>query len=262
MAETCYRHPDRETGVSCSSCGRPICPDCMTPTPVGMRCPECMRAADQGGAGGRRRRQSASARSPATFVLIALNVVAYLIEIAAGGGGLEIPVGDTSSSTTSACSGRLGRRRRVVPAGHRRLPPRQPDPHRLQHVAALHPRAAAGAGAGHAALRRPLLRLAARRLVRCPAARPQRPHRRRLGGGLRSRRRDLRDRPRSRDGRARRRDRLPDRDQPGLHLRRPATSASAATSAASSAASICALAIVAGERGMLGPQPPARRSSP
>ena len=39
--QTCYRHPNRETGVSCSSCGRPICPDCMTPTPVGMRCPEC-----------------------------------------------------------------------------------------------------------------------------------------------------------------------------------------------------------------------------
>ena len=38
---TCYRHPSRETAVSCSSCGRAICPDCMTPTPVGMRCPEC-----------------------------------------------------------------------------------------------------------------------------------------------------------------------------------------------------------------------------
>jgi len=23
---TCYRHPNRETGVSCSNCGRPICP--------------------------------------------------------------------------------------------------------------------------------------------------------------------------------------------------------------------------------------------
>ena len=39
--ETCYRHPSRETGVSCSNCGRPICPDCMTSTSVGMRCPEC-----------------------------------------------------------------------------------------------------------------------------------------------------------------------------------------------------------------------------
>jgi membrane associated rhomboid family serine protease len=41
--QTCYRHPNRATGVSCSSCGRPICPDCMTPTPVGMRCPDCSK---------------------------------------------------------------------------------------------------------------------------------------------------------------------------------------------------------------------------
>lgn len=40
---TCYRHPARETGVSCSNCDRPICPDCMTSTPVGMRCPECAK---------------------------------------------------------------------------------------------------------------------------------------------------------------------------------------------------------------------------
>ena len=40
---TCYRHPNRETAVSCSNCGRPICPDCMTTSPVGMRCPECAR---------------------------------------------------------------------------------------------------------------------------------------------------------------------------------------------------------------------------
>jgi membrane associated rhomboid family serine protease len=41
--DVCYRHPDRETGVACSNCGRPICPDCMTSTSVGMRCPECAR---------------------------------------------------------------------------------------------------------------------------------------------------------------------------------------------------------------------------
>ncbi len=90
MAETCYRHPDRETAVSCSSCGRPICPDCMTPTPVGMRCPECMRqrtkvvrGVDSGSEG--------FWRSPVTFVLIGLNVAAYLFEIAGGGGGLNSP---------------------------------------------------------------------------------------------------------------------------------------------------------------------------
>jgi membrane associated rhomboid family serine protease len=43
ITQTCYRHPSRETGVSCSNCGRPICPDCMTPTNVGMRCPECAK---------------------------------------------------------------------------------------------------------------------------------------------------------------------------------------------------------------------------
>lgn len=44
---TCYRHPNRETGVSCSNCGRPICPDCMTATSVGMRCPECSKQRTQ-----------------------------------------------------------------------------------------------------------------------------------------------------------------------------------------------------------------------
>lgn len=40
---TCYRHPGRETGVSCSECGRAICPDCMIAAPVGIKCPECGR---------------------------------------------------------------------------------------------------------------------------------------------------------------------------------------------------------------------------
>jgi len=86
MAQTCYRHPNRETGVSCSNCGRPICPDCMTPTPVGMRCPECARQRTKvtRGAVGPSRYDA-----PATFVLIAINVAAYLAEIAGGGGGLS-----------------------------------------------------------------------------------------------------------------------------------------------------------------------------
>jgi membrane associated rhomboid family serine protease len=89
MAETCYRHPDRETRVSCSSCGRPICPDCMTPTPVGMRCPECMQQRTRvvQGVGGGVGRLGAF---PATYVLIAINAIAYLIEIGSGGGGFNI----------------------------------------------------------------------------------------------------------------------------------------------------------------------------
>jgi len=87
MAEHCYRHPDRETAVSCSSCGRPICPDCMTPTPVGMRCPECSRQRTSVRTG-----TSAFGRSraaPATYVLIGLNVLAFLAEVAGGGGGFN-----------------------------------------------------------------------------------------------------------------------------------------------------------------------------
>jgi membrane associated rhomboid family serine protease len=92
MAQTCYRHPDRETGVSCSSCGRPICPDCMTPTPVGMRCPECMRQRTKVV-----RNPTAPAGQlsafPVTIVLIAINVVVYLAEIVGGPGGINNPSG-------------------------------------------------------------------------------------------------------------------------------------------------------------------------
>lgn len=72
---TCYRHPSRETGVSCSNCGRPICPDCMTSTPVGMRCPECSRQRTQV------KRLRDVARMPqVTYALIAINIVVFLTE--------------------------------------------------------------------------------------------------------------------------------------------------------------------------------------
>jgi membrane associated rhomboid family serine protease len=66
----------------------------MTPTPVGMRCPECM---------GQRTRvvQNPTGRPtalslggfPATMVLIAINVVVYLVEIAKSSGGLTHEMG-------------------------------------------------------------------------------------------------------------------------------------------------------------------------
>jgi hypothetical protein len=45
MPETmhCYRHPKRETRVTCSTCGRPICTECMRTSPVGVKCPDDAR---------------------------------------------------------------------------------------------------------------------------------------------------------------------------------------------------------------------------
>lgn len=90
----CYRHPDRETYVSCSECGRPICGDCMTPAPVGQRCPE-HSGRPQGV-----RRATAGARRTAfegtgalvTKALIAVNIAVYAIT-AAQGAGLNNPGG-------------------------------------------------------------------------------------------------------------------------------------------------------------------------
>src|SRR5579871_6778554 len=73
---TCYRHPGRETAVSCSNCGRPICPDCMTTSPVGMRCPECARHTQAV----RTIRRPSPARYTATIALIAINVAVFIGE--------------------------------------------------------------------------------------------------------------------------------------------------------------------------------------
>jgi membrane associated rhomboid family serine protease len=72
---TCYRHPSRETGVSCANCGRPICPDCMTTTPVGMRCPECAKQRTKVV----RMRDMASVPQ-VTYALIVINVIVFLTE--------------------------------------------------------------------------------------------------------------------------------------------------------------------------------------
>jgi membrane associated rhomboid family serine protease len=81
-APTCFRHPDRETYVSCVRCGRPACPDCLRSAAVGQQCVECVRE-------GNRTVRRASApfggrvaeRPLVTWTLVAINVLVYIGEI-------------------------------------------------------------------------------------------------------------------------------------------------------------------------------------
>ncbi|MFF6996038.1 rhomboid family intramembrane serine protease [Streptomyces sp. NPDC008313] len=88
---TCYRHPDRQTGIRCTRCERPICPDCMVSASVGFQCPDCVR-------GGSGTGHSPTATRPRTIaggsvtadprlvtkVLIGLCLAVYLAQISVG----------------------------------------------------------------------------------------------------------------------------------------------------------------------------------
>lgn len=43
MTMVCANHPNRETTLRCNRCEKPICTKCAVLTPVGYRCPECVR---------------------------------------------------------------------------------------------------------------------------------------------------------------------------------------------------------------------------
>jgi len=99
QAVCCYRHPQRETGISCVRCERPICPECMISASVGFQCPECVRGGGQGSPGGpgpaghpvrdARPRTIAGGALTAdprlvTKILIGLCVAAYLVQMSVG----------------------------------------------------------------------------------------------------------------------------------------------------------------------------------
>ncbi|MFD9305774.1 rhomboid family intramembrane serine protease [Streptomyces sp. NPDC060048] len=85
----CYRHPDRGTGIRCTRCERPICPECMISASVGFQCPACVREGSGGGRG-------PAANAPRTIaggvvaadphlvtkILIGINAAVYLAAIA------------------------------------------------------------------------------------------------------------------------------------------------------------------------------------
>ncbi|MFD7991649.1 rhomboid family intramembrane serine protease [Streptomyces mexicanus] len=88
---TCYRHPDRETGIRCTRCERPICPECMVNASVGFHCPQCARGGSGSGpAPAASRPRTLAGGSVAadprlvTKVLIGLNVAFFLVQMSVG----------------------------------------------------------------------------------------------------------------------------------------------------------------------------------
>jgi len=79
VPEVCYRHPDRQTGVSCQRCDRLVCGECASQASVGVHCPECKKGSKQevyttntlpGSAG------------LATRAFVGINVAVYLVTMA------------------------------------------------------------------------------------------------------------------------------------------------------------------------------------
>lgn len=81
QAPVCPRHPERVAYVRCQRCDRPVCPGCQVPSPVGVRCVDCARAA----VSSRRPARTVLGGAPAsgakvTIGFIGLCVLVYLLQ--------------------------------------------------------------------------------------------------------------------------------------------------------------------------------------
>ena len=91
LAPTCYNHPDQVTYIHCARCRKPICTRCMNSASVGFQCPACIAGGTPASAiprtiAGAPMRQGmvAATRPVVTFVLIGINVAAFLLQLAVG----------------------------------------------------------------------------------------------------------------------------------------------------------------------------------
>ena len=180
----CYRHPDRETGRSCTRCGRAACSECLVQATVGSHCLECAKAARPDIAT-RARFWNSKQPTLMTYIVIGLNLAVFAwttlsdpSTLGGRGGVVERavrPGGQPPGARVRWYLRRpLRRTRAVVPAHHVGLPALRHHPPRLQHVRAVPARPAARANARPSEVHAVVLRVAARWL-----ARRDRPRRRR-----------------------------------------------------------------------------------
>jgi membrane associated rhomboid family serine protease len=89
--ETCAFHPNRPTSLHCTRCGRPACPECLTPASVGFQCRACVA---EGRSAQRAPRTVTGARlgqQPiVTYALIAINVVIFLVSALQAKSGVDM----------------------------------------------------------------------------------------------------------------------------------------------------------------------------
>ncbi|WP_338770310.1 rhomboid family intramembrane serine protease [Nocardia vulneris] len=81
-APTCVRHPNRPTGLACTRCGRPSCPECLRPASVGQHCVDCLRQDQRDVAPVRTVAGAPAARGSlpfGTYALIAVNVAIFAV---------------------------------------------------------------------------------------------------------------------------------------------------------------------------------------
>jgi membrane associated rhomboid family serine protease len=83
----CYRHPGRETGVRCSRCERPVCPECRVEAAVGFQCVECVHGGRAAPVRQARTDYGGPARADGALVtrwLIGINLAVWLLAFVGG----------------------------------------------------------------------------------------------------------------------------------------------------------------------------------
>lgn len=91
----CVRHPDRATGLACTRCGRPACPECLREASVGYQCVDCVH---QGQREVRRGTTVAGAELGARPLVVPALVVLNLLAFAV----TAVQAGSIASNTRSA----------------------------------------------------------------------------------------------------------------------------------------------------------------